>query len=171
MIQVHRIKLARTVCAACCCGLISACAPGSPLSSTPTSPADAAPGTCWNKTETPAVIETISERVLISPVEVGADGVIRTPAQYKTRKSPQIVQPRQENWYQIVCRDDMTTDFTASLQRALTARGFYVAAITGKLDRTTRDAIAAFQSSQDLPGSVLTIAAAKQLGLVAVVRS
>lgn len=173
--QVRTSTLRRAVYAVCCCAMSAACTATTALSpatsGSAAGPADAAPGTCWNKTETPAVIETVSEQILVAPAQISADGVIRKPAQYRRESRQKIAQPRQENWYQIICSDAMTAEFVAVLQRALMARGFYAGDATGRLDSATRDAIAHFQSTQNLPGSVLTVAAAQELGLIAVQRS
>src|SRR6056297_2018860 len=47
-------------------------------------PPGAAPGTCWGKDVTPAVIETVTEEVLLQPAQVRNDGTVEEPAIYKT---------------------------------------------------------------------------------------
>ncbi|WP_187430223.1 hypothetical protein ROLI_008360 [Roseobacter fucihabitans] len=172
MTRTRARKLIRPITAACVFTLIIACAPPSdPKGLAATGPLGAEPGTCWDKTETPAVIETRRERVLISPAQISTDGKIQVPAQYQIEARPQIIQPRQENWYQIMCSADMTQTLVANLQRAPRARGFYAGPATGKLDRATRAALADFQTTQGLTGAVLTVAAAQQLGLVPIART
>ncbi|WP_299737931.1 peptidoglycan-binding domain-containing protein [uncultured Roseobacter sp.] len=182
MTQARKTPFRNSAYAVLATALLTACAPETPAvtasspasqspSSTRTSPPDAAPDTCWDKTETPAIIETVSERILIAPADIRDDGIIRKPAQYKKEDRQRILQPRQENWYQIVCADMLTPDFVTTLQRALSVRGYYPGAPTGQLDTATRDAIAGYQTAQDLPGFELTIEAAERLGLVAVRRS
>ncbi|MFD1809447.1 peptidoglycan-binding domain-containing protein [Gemmobacter lanyuensis] len=46
------------------------------------------------------------------------------------------------------------------------ARGFYLSAVNGRLDRATRDAIRRFQEPLGLNSSILSLAGAKTLGLV-----
>jgi hypothetical protein len=137
---------------------------------TRTEPENAPPGTCWDKSVTPAIIETTTERVLISPADMSAEGTIRAPAQYRNEDRQRIVKPREVTWYEVVCPDAFTPEFTSSLQRALAVRGHFDAAVTGKLNRTTRDAIARYQTEQNLPGFQLTTEAARRLGLVAAPR-
>ena len=129
-------------------------------------PADAPSGTCWGSTITPAVIQTTTERILIAPADISAEGTIRAPARYQNEDRQTIVRPRQTKWHEIVCTDSMTPAFLASLQRALSARGFHQGDITGQLDTPTKDAIALYQTEQNLPGYDLTVEAAQRLGLV-----
>lgn len=135
-----------------------------------TGPDDAPPDTCWGQTATPAVIETVTERVLIEPADISPDGLIRQPARYQNHDRVNVVRPRQISWHQIICETDMTVEFVTTLQRALAARDLYSGPISGQLDRATQDAIALYQSEQDLPGYALTVVAARRLGLVAVPR-
>lgn len=137
---------------------------------TRTEPDNAPPGTCWDKSVTPAIIETTTERVLVSPADMSAEGTIRAPAQYRNEDRQRIVKPREANWYEVVCPDAFTPEFTASLQRALTVRGHFDGAVTGTLNGATRDAIARYQTEQNLPGFQLTSEAARRLGLVVAVR-
>jgi len=62
----------------------------------------------------------------------------------------------------------MTPEFTATLQRALKARGFYLLPLTGVMDGPTRDAIRRYQHSRGLDSDHLSLAAARELGIVAV---
>lgn len=134
------------------------------------SPDGAAPGTCWGKTISPAVIETVSREVLLQPAQVSSDGRIQQPAVYKKEELQQIVQARQETWFETVCPNSLTENFVASLQRALTARGSYRGAITGLMDDRTRRAIHKFQLGGGFDSGNLTVTSARTLGLVAVAR-
>ena len=133
-----------------------------------TAPPGAAPGTCWGKDVTPAVIETVTEQILLQPAEVLVDGTVVQPAIYKTETKQMIVQERRETWFETPCPANLTPEFNASLQRALKARGHYRGQINGQMDNRTRSAIRAFQKPQGLDSGVLSIAAARQLGLIAV---
>ncbi|WP_147103847.1 peptidoglycan-binding domain-containing protein [Tateyamaria sp. syn59] len=133
-------------------------------------PPGAAPGTCWGKSVTPAVIETVTRKVLLQPAQISSDGRVQTPPIYKTETRQEVVQPRRETWYEIICEDDVTPDFIASVQRALEARGLYTGPITGEMDARTRAAIGRYQSAEGLESKALSIAAARKLGLVAVAR-
>lgn len=131
-------------------------------------PKDAAPGTCWGQQTTPAVIETVERDILITPAQVSPDGVIQQPAVYRKQRAQEIVVPRQRTWFQVPCAADLTPDFVATLQRALTARGLYAGPISGQMTPRTRTAIQTFQASNGFDSQILTTETARQLGLVAV---
>lgn len=135
---------------------------------TQVAPPGAAPGTCWGKHVTPAIIETVTHQVLMQPAQVLVDGTVTQPAIYKTETLQQIVRERREIWFQTPCDDLMTPEFVASVQRALAARGLYRGAPSGEMDARTRAAVRRFQEPQGLDSGILSLAAARQLGLVAV---
>ena len=58
--------------------------------------------------------------------------------------------------------------FIASLQRALGARDLYRGKISGEMDNRTRASVRRFQKPQGLDSGILSLAAARKLGLVAV---
>lgn len=136
--------------------------------STQALPPGAAPGTCWGKHVRPAIIETVTEQALIQPAGVLADGTVAGPAIYKTETRQKIVRKRKETWFRTPCEADMTGDFTASLQRALAVRGYYVWPVSGNMDARTRAAVRRFQAPQGLDSGILSLASARQLGLAAV---
>lgn len=133
-------------------------------------PPGAAPGTCWGRDVSPAVIETVTEQVMVQPPEVLADGTVLSPAIYRSETHQRIVQERRETWFETPCENIWTNEFTASLQRALKVRGHYYGAITGQRDKRTRAAIRRYQKDQDLNSAILSVEAARQLGLIAVRR-
>ncbi|MEL7299081.1 MAG: peptidoglycan-binding domain-containing protein [Pseudomonadota bacterium] len=133
-------------------------------------PPNAAPGSCWGKDVTPAVLETVTDNILLHPAEIGSDGMVRREAVYKTETRQAIVRERREIWFETPCEAALTTEFVASVQRALTARGVYSGDITGEMDARTLRAVRAYQAPQGLDSAILSIAAARKLGLVAVPR-
>lgn len=134
-------------------------------------PAGAAPGTCWGKIPTPAVIETVTEQILVTPAKVNADGSIATLPVYRTERRQQIVTPRTDRWFEIPCPPAFTIEFVSTLQRALQARGLYSGAINGNMDSATRRAVLSVQTAAGLPSDVLSIVTARELGIVAVPRT
>lgn len=122
-------------------------------------------GTCWARDVTPAVIETVTEQVEAVPASLGEDGVAR-PAVYHSVTQQHIVKDREEVWFATPCPADMTVDFVATVQRALKARGFYMLPLTGEMDAPTRDAIRRFQEPLGLDSPVLSLGAARDLGIV-----
>ena len=164
--------------AAMACAALAACDQASPDVAalrepnlaylTEVAPPGAAPGTCWGRLSTPAVIETVTDQVLIQPAEVMADGTVKQPAIYRTETRQAIVQERREMWFETPCLERMTPDFIASVQRALEARALYRGSVTGQMDARTRAAIRRFQQPQGLDSGILSLAAARKLGLVEV---
>jgi len=160
------------------CLALSACQSVTPLQTPPTraamlqayTPAAAPPGapdgSCWGKDVTPAVIETVTEHLLLQPAQVNADGTVLAPALYKTETQQRIVRGREELHFETPCLDQITGEFVSNLQRALKARGHYKGAVTGQLDRSTQRAVRGFQAPQGLDSSILSLAAARQLGLL-----
>lgn len=131
-------------------------------------PPGAEPGTCWGQDETPAVVETVTEQVMLQPAEIHDDGTVAEPAIYKTETRQQIVKERKATWFQTPCEADLTPEFNASLQRALKARGHYKWRVTGRMDAMTRIAVRSYQKPQGLDSGMISLAAARQLGLVAI---
>ncbi len=112
------------------------------------------------------VIETVSEQVLVSPERRGDDGRVIAPAAFHSETRQKIVQEREEIWFRTPCQTEMTVEFIASLQRALKARGLYVMPLTGQMDMPTRAALRRFQAERGLESDRLSLAAARELGLV-----
>lgn len=131
-------------------------------------PPGARSGSCWGKRITPGIYETVTEQVMLQPAEILADGRVISPAIYKTETRQAVVQERRETWFETLCREQMTPELVATLQRALQARGVYRGGISGNMDRATLAAIRAYQKPQGLDSNILSLAAARRLGLVAV---
>jgi len=135
-------------------------------------PAGAAPGTCWGRTVSPAVIETVTEQVQVQPAQISTTGEIQALPIYRTETRQKIVTPRKDNWFETPCADQLTPEFIATLQRALAARGEYDGAVSGLFDASTRKAMRTYQTTTGGPDSpVLALATARSLGLIAVDRA
>ena len=131
---------------------------------------DAAEGTCYARTTTPAIIETVTEQVEVTPAKMNPDGSIAKPPVYKTETRQEIVRARVDNWFETPCPDVLTVEFNSTLQRALQARGYYSGPITGEMDAATRQAVRRYQARQGPNSEVLSLTTARALGLVAVPR-
>ncbi len=129
-------------------------------------PPGAQPGTCWGQDVTAARTETVQQPILVQPAQVLVDGTILTPPVYKTESLERIIEPRRETWFEVPCAEDVTPDFVASVQRALAARGLFYGAVNGEMDAKTRAAVRRFQRPQGLDSGILSLAAARKLGLV-----
>ena len=116
------------------------------------------PEVCQARDESPAVIETVTE-------SRGENGT------YHTEKTLKIVESRRVQWFDTPCLTTWTPDFIASVQRALIVRGLMSGPATGAITSETRAAIRAFQREEGINSDVLSIAAAKRMGLVVYDRS
>ena len=132
---------------------------------------DADSGTCFERATTPAIIETVTEQVMVQPALVRSDGTVETPAAFRTVTRQQIMRERREVEFETPCATLMTPQLVASIQRALIARGYYNGAINGRVDARTTAAIGRFQTDQgDVHTNVLTLRTARTLGLIALPR-
>ncbi len=130
-------------------------------------PPGAPPGTCWGKIVSPALIETVTEQVLVEPARLAADGTVATPAIFRTETRQRIVTEREVTWFETPCPADVTPELVATLQRALAARDLYAGPITGQIDPATSAGVRRYQSATGLDSPILSLAAARTLGLVA----
>ena len=124
-------------------------------------------GACWAKDTTPAVIETTTEQIVVTAEQRDAAGKVTTPAAYQTKTHQRLLQDHEEVWFRAPCPQDMTVNFVATLQRALKARGYYLAPVTGIMDATTTEAVRRFQAERGLDSPELSLSAAKELGIIA----
>lgn len=131
-------------------------------------PATPREGECWDTDIIPAVIETITEQTLVRPEQRDEAGTVIAPATYRTEQRLRMVQDRSDVWFRVPCPEDATPEFWASVQRALKARGYYAAAPTGENDPATAEAVRRFQAERGLDSPILSLAAAQDLGLIAV---
>lgn len=122
---------------------------------------------CWADDVTPAIIETVTEQVLVSPEQRTPEGAVIAAAVFQSASSQRIVQDRRAVWFRTPCPAEMTLEFVATLQRALKARGYYRGDLTGQLDAQTRHAIRQFQEPLGLDSERLSLAAAQRLGISA----
>ncbi len=166
--------------------MLAACQQGQPfiglpvgetemISSQNKPPTDKIDGVCWGKDSTPALVETVTQKVQVKPARIvtvaSPDGAptyqaVEKPAVYKTVTRQDIVQPRADFWFKVPCDSIVTRDFIGSLQRALKSRGLYPGAITGVMDANTRKSVRWFQRKHGLNSGILSLDAARQLGLI-----
>ncbi len=123
-------------------------------------------GTCWAHDLIPAVYETETEQTLVTPEVRDAAGEVVRPAAYKSVATLREVSPRRDLWFKSPCPEEMTQDFLATLQRALKARGYYTLALTAEMDAPTREALRRYQADRGLDSPFLSLAAARDLGLL-----
>jgi peptidoglycan hydrolase-like protein with peptidoglycan-binding domain len=120
---------------------------------------DTSLGTCFARTTTPAIIETVTEQVMVQPASVRSDGTVQSPAAFRTVTRQQIMRERREVEFETPCAAVMTPQLIASVHNG---------AINGRFDGRTATAIERFQTAQgDVQTSTLTLQTARTLGLVA----
>lgn len=122
-------------------------------------------GLCYATDTTPAVIETVTAQVQDQPAVLAADGTVVTPASYRTVTRQAITRERTEIRFETLCPPAYTEAFVQSLQRALALRGFYDGPVTGVMDVATGRAVQDFQREGGPDSPILSIAAARTLGL------
>ena len=103
---------------------------------------DPAAGSCFARATTPAVIETVTEQIMVQPAVVRPDASVDTPAAFRTVTRQRILRKRREVEFETPCAPVLTPEFKASVQRALIARGYLRGPITGTFDSRTAAAIA-----------------------------
>lgn len=112
-------------------------------------------GACWATDRVPAQTETRFVAV------AGQSGL---------QPEETTLRPAEERMFAVPCPGQMDADLTASLQRALSARGLYAGPITGTMDAATTEAVRRYQAPQGLDSGVLSLDAAQQMGLIAIPR-
>lgn len=154
--------------------LAAGCVPPGPEAPPPDAPAlmaaeieSDAEGRCFGRDITPAQVETVTAQELETPAVIAPDGTILSPAVYRSVIRQRITRERREIRFETICPPAFTADFVASMQRALSARGFYTGPIDGALTRATGRAVQDFQRSFGIDSPLLSIIAARRLGLVA----
>lgn len=158
---------------------LAGCQPGTQAPSTanlaadvirPPSPFDplpkGGPGECWAADVTPAVFETVTEQVLVTEAQRDDVGNVIVPPVYSSEAHQRVVKEREAVHFRTPCPDQMTVAFVATLQRALKARGYYMAPVSGTMDAETAEAIRRFQEPLGLDSPTLSLRAARALGIV-----
>lgn len=128
-------------------------------------PPPAPEGACWASDHMPAVYETVTEQTLVSPEVRDGQGNVTSPAGYQSVSKLSQIHAARDIWFRAPCPDEMTLSFVATLQRALKARGFYQAEVTGEMDAATAEALRRYQAEHGLDSAQLSLAAARDLGL------
>lgn len=131
---------------------------------------EAGAGECWAEELIPAVIETVTEQTEVAPAQPATADKPAVPASYQSRVQQRILSDRSDVWFLVPCPEQIGPDTIASLQRALKVRGLYRGGVTGAMDAATATAIRRYQAPQGLDSPKLSLAAARQLGLVAYAR-
>ena len=114
-------------------------------------PSTAAAGTCWAELQNTPVITSVTAQILTQS----------TPR----RKPSQTIDDGKAVWFERPCDREMTSYFIETLQRALQARGLYRREITGEMDTATRFAVRLYQQPLGLDSGILSLSAARSLGL------
>lgn len=126
---------------------------------------------CWATDAIPAQGEMVMDEVVITPPRLDARGRVVEPAVTAWRERMVETGMSEERLFAVPCPEEMDADFVAALQRALKVRGLFAGDVSGVMDDYTRAAIRALQRPLGLDSDVLSLDAARQLGLVAMGRA
>lgn len=122
---------------------------------------------CFTEERRPAIVETVTEHVLVDPEERDPKtGAVTNPARYRTTTQARIVSGGGRMWFATVCAAQMTTARIAVLQRALWVRGLYAGPLDGQMSPATREAIRRYQTQRGLLSAELSLRAAREMGVV-----
>ncbi|KQB14093.1 peptidoglycan-binding protein [Rhodobacter capsulatus] len=122
---------------------------------------------CFTEERRPAVVETVTEHVLVEPEDRDPKtGAVLSPARYRTTTQARIVSGGGRMWFASVCAAEMTTARIAVLQRALWVRGLYAGPLDGQMSAATREAIRRYQTQRGLLSADLSLRAAREMGVV-----
>jgi len=123
-------------------------------------------GKCWAQQVVPAeTVSTVRAVPGVAP-EVPPGGVVQPETGARVENVERVIRPRVEFWFEQVCEVDLTPEFISSVQRALAARGQFFGVIDGRIGPETETAIRAFQRARGLDSPILSVDAARQMGLV-----
>lgn len=145
-----------------------------------TAPEQTTDGKCWGKGNSPALVETVTEQVLVraagpvlgpSPDGAPTYRTVQSPAVYDTQTHQEIITPRTDFWFEVPCPAQQNRAFIATLQRALKSRGLFRGGVTGVMDARTQKAVRWYQKQHGLDSTTLSLAAARQLGIIAYARA
>ena len=125
---------------------------------------------CWATDAIPAQGEMVLDEVVITPARTDARGRVTEPAVTAWRERMEETGAPEERLFAVPCPDQMDSAFIAALQRALQVRGLFAGEVSGEMDDVTRSAIRAWQRPLGLDSGILSLVAARQLGLVALGR-
>lgn len=131
-------------------------------------PAEGQDGACWAQLPGPSTTELVEQTILVEEAVIAPDGTETSPAIYRTVTAPRTVSTGQGRWFEQVCDADLSAELVRDLQRALTARTYYAGIASGEMDAATRASIRLYQQDQGLDSDVLSLATARQLGLIVV---
>jgi hypothetical protein len=168
----HLIGLLGSICLCACASQIPVEAPDpgdlsrEAITLTRPGPPPGPEGTCWAHDLIPAVYETTTLQSLVTPERKDASGRVIAPASYKSVSQLRVVQERRDIWFTSPCPEEMTPQFLATLQRALKARGYYSQGLTAEMDAATTEALRRYQADKGLDSPLLSLAAARQLGVL-----
>lgn len=158
-------------CALFMAGALAACAPGDAPSRAALPALVAAEithdaeGRCWGRDTAPAVIETVTAQEIETPAVHAGDGTLLRPATFRSVVRQRILRERDEQAFETLCPPAYSQEFVETLQRALAARGFYRAEVSGVLDAATRRAVQDYQRPWGPDSPLLSLEAARRLGI------
>jgi len=107
-----------------------------------------------------------AERALPAMIPPAVPATIDPDACWTQARLTDAAGVTEERLFAVPCPGATDAHFWSSLQRALAVRGLYAGPVNGIEDEATRDAIRRFQAPLGLDSAVLSLDAARHLGLL-----
>ena len=129
-----------------------------------------ASGRCYARTERPTETVVVEDLVEVVPEIRDRNGVVTSPAVFRSVTRPQIKSVGDGLRFETVCPQRLTAEVVLTLQRALIVRRAYDGPVNGLYDSGTRAAVQAVQRPAGIDSPLLSVDLARALGVVAVPR-
>jgi len=115
-----------------------------------------------NKAQAPAEFTTIRVRKMVEPPR---ESRVSLPAEFQTVTKRVRVSNERMSWQPILCETNVNEDVVASLQQALSGKGFNPGDIDGVLGSATVNAVEAYQRANGLARGGITMETLKSLNV------
>jgi len=125
-----------------------------------------ADGRCFAFSDGELQTTIVIDETLVTPEVKATDGTVIVPAVYEQNEREVLVPTGAPRRFEVICPQNLSQSFVASVQRALKVRGIYAGAVNGLMDQGTRSSILAYQTSLGRRSANLGFDTAVRLGLI-----
>ena len=127
-------------------------------------------GRCFARTAAPTETVVVEELAEVVPEVRDQNGVITSPAVFRTVTRPQTRATGPGRRFETVCPHLLTSELVLTLQRALIVRRVYAGPVNGTYDEPTRAAVRSVQITEGIDSPLLSVDLARTLGIIAIPR-